>query len=219
MEPSQTEFIKLCIASKILQFGEFTLKSGRISPYFFNTGLFSQGALLSQLARQYSRLIATHIDGKFMLYGPAYKGIPLATATAMKLSEEHNLNASYAFNRKETKDHGEGGNIIGAPLCGNVVIIDDVITAGTSAQEAIETITLAGANPHSIIIALDRQEVADGESLSATLQITQEYGIPVYSIINVCDLIAYLQGTPTMATATSTLTAHHNRYGVQHIDV
>lgn len=197
MNRLKMEFVELCIANQVLRFGEFTLKSGRVSPYFFNTGLFNRGDLLSQLAKHYARVIIEKLNPQteqpdFMLYGPAYKGIPLAAATAIQLADQHHINIGYAFNRKEAKNHGEGGNVVGAELSGNVVIIDDVITAGTSVRESVAMIQSAGATPHSVVIALDRQETADGQEKSAVQCVEDEHGIPVHPIITLQDLIEYL---------------------------
>jgi len=186
-------FLKTCIENQILRFGEFTLKSGRTSPYFFNAGLFNTGQLLGELAGYYAQLIAREIHGEFMLYGPAYKGIPLVAATAVQFAQLQNRNVAYAFNRKEAKDHGEGGVIVGSELSGEVIILDDVITAGTSANESVEIINAAGANPCAIVIALDRQEVADGETMSAVQKVEEEHRIPVLPLIKLDDLVAYLQ--------------------------
>lgn len=218
MNSLQVEFVELCIANEVLRFGEFTLKSGRISPYFFNTGLFNRGRLLSQLAQHYARVLVEQVESDdFMLYGPAYKGIPLVAATALKLSDAHDLDIAYAFNRKEAKAHGEGGGLVGANLRGDVVIVDDVITAGTSIRQSVATITAAGATPHSVVIALDREEVADGEKLSAVQRVQKEFDIPVYSIINLHDLVAYLDASDksgdTAGFATA-IKAYRDKYGV-----
>lgn len=187
----KTEFLDLVTQHQILQFGEFTLKSGRVSPYFFNAGRFDDGVLLSQLAQFYAHCINENIAQEFLLYGPAYKGIPLAAATAIKLSDHFSRCVPYAFNRKEAKDHGEGGLIVGAPLKGDVVIIDDVITAGTSVRESIDIIKAQGANPLAVVIAVDRQEIANNGDRSAVQSIEDEYAIPVYSIINLDDIVAF----------------------------
>ena len=158
MTHSETEFLKFAIDSEVLRFGEFTLKSGRVSPYFFDAGLFNTGRQIATLGQFYAALLAEREPEPFMLYGPAYKGIPLATATAAALSQQHHRDVAFAFNRKEAKDHGEGGEVIGAPLRGRVVIIDDVITAGLSVEESVRIIRAAGAKPAAVAIALDREE-------------------------------------------------------------
>ena len=216
MNPAKTEFVELCLKNEALRFGEFTLKSGRVSPYFFNAGLFNRGAQLSQLAHHYAGVLAARIKTDFILFGPAYKGIPLAAATALKLAEEHQRDVGYAFNRKEAKTHGEGGTLIGAPLRGEVVIIDDVITAGTSINQSIATITAAGATPHAVIIALDRHEIAGDAGLSAVQQIEREHNIPVHSIINLHDLITYLEQKQTdtsFAQYADAVRAYRAQYG------
>jgi orotate phosphoribosyltransferase len=190
---ASSNFIQLCLNLGVLRFGEFKLKSGRLSPYFFNAGLFNTGRALAELGRFYARtLLAANIEFD-MLFGPAYKGIPLATATAAALADHHGLDKPWAFNRKETKDHGEGGNIVGAPLKGNVVIVDDVITAGTAIRESIDIIRAAGAIPAGVILALDRQEKGQG-ALSAVQEVREVYGLPVASILQLDGLIGHLSG-------------------------
>lgn len=213
MSNHQSEFLELCVTNKILYFGEFTLKSGRSSPYFFNAGLFNSGQLLGQLAKFYAALISSQLKDDFMLYGPAYKGIPLASAIAVRLATDQKRNVMYSFNRKETKDHGEGGNIVGATLNGNVVIVDDVITAGTSINESINIIKSAGAKPYAIAIALDRQEVADGDTLSAVQKIEQQYNVPVLSLLKLDDLVNYLQSTQEYRQYYDAIAAYRDTYG------
>lgn len=213
MPSDKQRFIQLCIDHNILRFGEFTLKSGRVSPYFFNAGLFHSGYLLSELARYYGALIANKLPQPFMLYGPAYKGIPLAAATAISLANNHDLIVPYAFNRKQAKDHGEGGNIVGAELTGSVVIIDDVITAGTSVGESVDIIRDAGAMPSAVVIALDRQEVAGDEGLSTAQQIENVIGIPLHAIITLDDLVTHLMGNSAMMQYADTMMAYRDRYG------
>ncbi len=192
MQDYKIRFFELALRKGNLSFGEFTLKSGRVSPYFFNAGGFDDGASLAELADCYAESIINarlHFD---MLFGPAYKGIPLAAATAVALNNTHGRNVPYAFNRKETKDHGEGGMIVGAPLAGRVLIIDDVISAGTSVRESIGIITAAGARPAGIAIALDRQERGRGK-MSAAQEVNRDYGIPCTAIAGLDDLIHYLK--------------------------
>ncbi len=207
------EFLDICVRNKILCFGEFTLKSGRSSPYFFNAGLFNTGELLGQLAKFYALLISAELKNDFMLYGPAYKGIPLATAIAVQLANHQKRNVAYAFNRKETKDHGEGGNIVGAALNGDVVIVDDVITAGTSINESVKIIKSAGAKPCAIAIALDRQEIADGDTHSAVQKIEQQYNVPVLSLLKLDDLVNYLQSTQEYRQYYDAVAAYRDAYG------
>lgn len=191
MHDYQRELLDFATEIGALRFGEFTLKSGRRSPYFFNAGLFSSGLRLARLARAYAQGIE-HAGIAFdVLYGPAYKGIPLAAATAALLAIEHGRDVPYAFNRKEAKDHGEGGLIVGTPLAGRVLIIDDVITAGTSVRESVEIIRAAGATPAGVVIALDRQERGQGER-SAVQEVQDTFDIPVHSLLTMRDLIAYL---------------------------
>jgi orotate phosphoribosyltransferase len=192
MQPYQQEFIELALAQQVLRFGEFRLKSGRLSPYFFNAGLFNTGAAVATLGRCYARAIAESGVGYDMLFGPAYKGIPLATTTAVALADWHGHNAPFAFNRKEAKTHGEGGSIVGAPLAGRVLIIDDVISAGTAIRESIEIIRAAGATPAGVVVALDRQERGQGP-LSAVQEVQQAFSIPVVNIIALDDLIEHLE--------------------------
>ncbi|MGB5708279.1 MAG: orotate phosphoribosyltransferase [Arenicellales bacterium] len=216
MQSDKNNFIKLCIENKILRFGEFTLKSGRISPYFFNAGLFNNGQLLAELAGYYAALIVEKLLpnlGGFMLYGPAYKGIPLAAATAVQLSSQYAIKVDYAFNRKETKDHGEGGKIVGAPLHGNVLIIDDVITAGTSVRESIDIIKSEGATPAAVVIALDRQEVTEHQSRSAVQSVEHNYKLPVHAIIMLEDLIDHLQQDSVNQNYAEAVINYRNLYG------
>jgi orotate phosphoribosyltransferase len=192
MQDFQSEFLNFVIEHEILRFGEFTLKSGRISPYFFNAGLFNTGEKLAFLASCYARAII-HSKQQFdVLFGPAYKGIPLVSATAIALANEHGINKPYCFNRKEAKDHGEGGSIVGAELTGQAMIIDDVITAGTAVREAAEILSAAGAKLCGIAVAMDRQERGSGK-LSAIQEIEQNYQIEVVSIITLQDIIDFLQ--------------------------
>ncbi len=189
---NKNQFIEFVMNTGVLKLGEFTLKSGRKSPYFFNAGLFNTGAQLATLAKGYAAAIAESDINFDVLFGPAYKGIPLAATTSVSLANDFNLDKPYSFNRKEAKDHGEGGNIVGHALEGNVLIIDDVITAGTAIREAMDIITANGAKPAGVVIALDRMEKGKGE-LSAIQEVEQEYGIPVISIISLNDIIEYLE--------------------------
>lgn len=192
MHSYQHEFIEYALTCDVLKFGEFELKSGRISPYFFNTGLFNTGAQLHKLGKFYAQaLIAAKIEVD-IFYGPAYKGIPLAVATAMAYAEITGGDMPFAFNRKEAKDHGEGGLLVGAPLNGRVLIIDDVITAGTSVRESVEIINSAQATPTAVLIALDRQEKGQGET-TAIQEVNARFGLPVTAIINVTHIIDYLK--------------------------
>lgn len=215
MQDFQTDFLNFVIQHEILRFGEFTLKSGRISPYFFNAGLFDTGEKLAFLASCYARAIV-HSRQKFdVLFGPAYKGIPLVAATAMALATEHGVNKPYCFNRKEAKEHGEGGTIVGAELTGQVLIIDDVITAGTAVREAAEILTAAGAKVCGIAVAMDRQERGTGE-LSAIQEIEKYYQIAVVSIIKLQDIIDFLQKANSSALQShlDSVVAYRQQYGI-----
>jgi orotate phosphoribosyltransferase len=191
MKHFQTQFLDFATSEDILSFGEFTLKSGRKSPYFFNAGLFNSGASLAQVGRSYAAAIAEANLDFDVLFGPAYKGIPLVSSTAIALSQDFGINKPYCFNRKEAKDHGEGGNIVGAKLAGKVLIIDDVITAGTAIREVMGLIEEAGAEATGVVVALDRQEKGKGE-LSAIQEIETDYDMPVISIINLQQILDYL---------------------------
>ena len=213
-EPSQLsrEFIAFACALGVLRFGEFTTKAGRLSPYFFNAGLFNDGASLSRLGDFYARGILASGVRFDVLFGPAYKGIPLAASAAIALAGL-GRNTPYAYNRKEAKDHGEGGTLVGAPLKGRVLIIDDVISAGTSVRESVDLIRDAGATPAAVVIALDRQERGRGE-LSATQEVQESYGLPVISIAGLTDLIDYLSGHPELETNLAAVRAYRVRYGI-----
>lgn len=213
MQAYQQQFIELALKHEVLRFGEFTLKSGRVSPYFFNAGLFNTGTALAELGKAYAAaLVAQKIDYD-ILFGPAYKGIPLVATLAVALASGHQLDKPYAFNRKEAKDHGEGGNIVGAALKGNVLIVDDVITAGTAIREAVDIIAAAGANTCAVLIALDRQEKGKAE-LSAIQEVQRDYGIQVYSIITMTDLIDYLAAHGAAAEQLTAMRAYREQYGV-----
>lgn len=189
MQDHQRQFIALALARKALRFGEFTLKSGRVSPYFFNAGLFNDGEAIGVLGECYAASLVRSGIAFDMLFGPAYKGIPLVAATAIALARSHGRNVPWAFNRKEAKDHGEGGTIVGSPLAGRVVIVDDVITAGTAIRESVELIARAGATPHAVALALDRQERGQG-TRSAVQEVEAEFGLRCVSILTLGDLIA-----------------------------
>jgi orotate phosphoribosyltransferase len=206
------DFIRFAVQQKVLCFGEFQTKAGRLSPYFFNAGLFNDGASLHNLTQFYAQAILASGMPFDMLFGPAYKGIPLAAGTAIALAEQ-GRNAPYCYNRKEAKDHGEGGTMVGAKLQGSVLIIDDVISAGTSVRESIEMIRAAGAEPCGVVIALDRMERGQGE-LSAVQEVERNYDIPVVSIAGVDDLLGYLQGEPEMVQNLSAVQSYRDRYGV-----
>jgi orotate phosphoribosyltransferase len=212
MQQYQKDFVDFMLETGALKFGEFTLKSGRISPYFFNAGLFNQGRHLSQLGQFYAQAIEASGIEFDVLFGPAYKGIPLATATAMALNDSFNKNVPYSFNRKEAKTHGEGGNIVGHPLEGDILIIDDVITAGTAIREAQDIIAANGATTKGVIVALDRQEKGKGE-LSAIQEVEQNFGISVASIINLSHLVAYLKGQKDAALIDK-IEAYREQYGI-----
>jgi orotate phosphoribosyltransferase len=212
MAPYQQEFIQFALQHGVLRFGEFVLKSGRKSPYFFNSGLFNSGASLARLARFYATAICSSGIAFDMLYGPAYKGIPLVAAVAMALSDEYGRDLPYCFNRKEAKDHGEGGVTVGAPLAGSVLMVDDVISAGTSTRESVAIIRAAGAVPVAAAISLDRQERGTG-SLSAIQEIEQELGLRVISIVCLQDLIEFLENNADMKAELPRLRAYRETYG------
>ena len=215
MQDFQSEFLAFVLENEILKFGEFTLKSGRISPYFFNTGLFNSGYKLAFLAKCYAAVIANTEQEFDVLFGPAYKGIPLVSATAMALANNHDLNKPFCFNRKEAKGHGEAGIIVVAELSGKVLIIDDVITAGTAIREAVEIIQKDGAQLNGIAVAMDRQEKGTGE-LSAIQEIEQTYQISVTAIISLQNIIDYLEGSSSseMQQHLSAVIAYRDQYGV-----
>lgn len=209
------EFIEFALAQNVLRFGEFKTKAGRLSPYFFNAGLFNDGAALDRLSQFYAKAIQASGIPVDMLYGPAYKGIPLVSVTALALARS-GRNLPFAFNRKEVKDHGEGGNIIGTPLSGRVLIIDDVISAGTSVRESVEIIREAGATPCGVVIALDRMERGTG-SLSAVQEVEQDYRIPVVAVASLDDLMAYLKQRPDFAVHEAAVARYREEYGVEKI--
>jgi orotate phosphoribosyltransferase len=213
MQAYKKEFIDLALELGVLRFGEFRLKSGRISPYFFNAGLFNTGYAAARVGRYYAAAIAES-DIKFnMLFGPAYKGIPLAALAAASLAEQQDIDVPYAFNRKEAKAHGEGGNIVGAPLAGRVLIVDDVITAGTAVREAYQIISATGAQVAGLVISLDRQERGQG-ALSAVQELKQSLDIPVLSIIRLNDLIDTLEESAEYEQYLEPVLAYRKKYGV-----
>jgi orotate phosphoribosyltransferase len=220
MSDLRQEFIAFSVEAEVLKFGQFTTKAGRQSPYFFNAGLFHDGATLAKVADFYAQTLLDSGVEFDMLFGPAYKGITLASATSMALAGK-GRNTSFAYNRKEAKDHGEGGTLVGAKLQGKVVIIDDVISAGTSVRESVEMIRAAGAEPCAVLIALDRMERSgpDGQlsPSSAVQEVSKQYGIPVISIGNLDDLFGYLNGAgadPELLKYKEAVSAYRNRYGI-----
>ncbi len=219
MLPYQEQFIEFALKTGVLRFGEFTLKSGRISPYFFNTGLFDSGATMCQFSRFFACSIENSDLDFDVLFGPAYKGITLACATAMALSDASGKEVPFAFNRKEKKDHGEGGNMVGAQLTGDIAIIDDVITAGTAIRESFDLITAAGARPSAVFLALDRQELGqkDGKptEMSAIQQVEAEFGIPVVAIATMADLIEFLKRQDNQEENLVRMQAYRAQYGIQ----
>lgn len=210
---NKSAFIDFIRQTGVLKLGQFTLKSGRISPYFFNAGLFNTGAQLDQLSQAYAATIAQAGIEFDVLFGPAYKGIPLAATTGVALARDHGINKPYAFNRKEAKDHGEGGNIVGHPLQGRILIIDDVITAGTAIRESIDLIHHHGGTPAGVIVALDRMERGQGD-LSAIQEVEQQYGLPVFSIINLNDLISHLHQQNNDPQALKAMQLYRQTYGI-----
>ncbi len=213
MQDYQRSFLKFALEKEVLRFGEFTLKSGRLSPYFFNTGLFNTGASLAELGRYYAQTIVDSSIQFDVLYGPAYKGIPLAAVTAAALADNHDIDVAYAFNRKEAKDHGEGGIIVGHPLEGRVLIIDDVISAGTSVRESVDIIHSENAEPAGVVIALDRQERGQGEK-SAVQEVESDMGIPVCAIARLDDLITFVGDSPDYNDWMKPILAYSEEYGV-----
>jgi len=213
MQDYQRDFIAFALDVGVLRFGEFTLKSGRQSPYFFNTGLFNTGGSLARLGRYYARAIADSGITFDVLYGPAYKGIPLAAVTTAALFDNHGQDVPYAFNRKEAKDHGEGGIIVGHPLEGRVLIIDDVISAGTSVRESVDIIRAEDAEPAGVVIALDRQERGKGDK-SAVQEVEQDIGVPVAAIARLEHLVEFLSEQPSMANHLEAIERYRDTYGV-----
>lgn len=209
----QREFIEFALQHEVLKFGEFTLKSGRKSPYFFNAGLFNSGASLGRLGEYYARTIVESGIAYDMLFGPAYKGIPLATAAAIALARLFGRDVPYCFNRKEAKDHGEGGMTVGSPLSGRVLIVDDVMSAGTSVNQSVQIIRSSGATPAGVVIAVDRQERGSGP-LSAVQEVRQRYGIDVASVINLDTLLEFLKDGTGSADFAERVQAYRREYGV-----
>ena len=213
MLPFQEQFIRFAIEQGVLQFGSFELKSGRTSPYFFNAGRFNSGGALRKLGGFYAdALIDSGLDYD-MLFGPAYKGIPLVSATTIALSESAGLDVPYAFNRKETKDHGEGGNIVGAELKGKAVIVDDVITAGTAIREVMELFKNSPAEPAGVVVAIDREEKGSGER-SAIQEIISEFSVQVVSVVKLSHIVSYLENSEGNPETLAQMRAYHDRYGV-----
>lgn len=217
MDPNKKDFIEFAIRCEVLRFGEYVLKSGRKSPYFFNSGLFDSGAKLARLAHHYARAIDASGIRFDMLYGPAYKGIPLVAAVSVALSEHFSRDVPYCFNRKETKDHGEGGSTIGADLKGNVLIVDDVVSAGTSVRESVRVIADAGARPVGLVISVDRQERGP-DARSAIQAIEQDLGLRVLSIVSLDDLVAFLQSDRARSADLERLRAYRQKYGATRPD-
>lgn len=213
MKAYQRQFIEFALSKQVLKFGEFTLKSGRTSPYFFNAGLFNTGRDLALLGRFYAAALMDAAIDFDVLFGPAYKGIPIATTTAVALAEHHDRDLPYCFNRKEAKDHGEGGSLVGSPLVGRIMLVDDVITAGTAIRESMDIISAQGASLAGVLIALDRQERGRGE-LSAIQEVERDYECKVISIITLKDLITYLQEKSEMAEHLAAVQTYRDSYGV-----
>ncbi|MEL6868990.1 MAG: orotate phosphoribosyltransferase [Pseudomonadota bacterium] len=213
MHDYQREFVALALESGALKFGDFTLKSGRQSPYFFNAGQLSSGRAAAALGRFYANVIHGHYSDYDVIFGPAYKGIPLAALSAAALSDQHGVDVAYAFNRKEAKTHGEGGNVVGAALKGNVIIVDDVITAGTAIRESVQMIRAAGANVAGIVISLDRQEKGQG-ALSAVQEVEQATGVKVSAIATLQDLVTVLGQERALAAHLGDVQAYQARYSI-----
>jgi orotate phosphoribosyltransferase len=214
MEAYKTQFLELALELEVLKFGEFELKSGRISPYFFNAGLFNTGYAAAKLGRCYASAIASMELEFDMLFGPAYKGIGLVNLTAATLAEHYDRDYPFAYNRKEAKDHGEGGQSVGAPITGRVLILDDVITAGTAINEAIGIIKAAGAEPAAVLVALDREEIGGRNRLSAVRELEERLKIPIRSIISLSDLVDHLESDDDYAEYLPSVRSYRNRYGI-----
>ena len=214
MENYKQQLIEFALARQVLKFGEFTLKSGRVSPYFFNAGLFNQGADLARLGEFYAAALQDAGLQYDMIFGPAYKGIPIATAVSIALFNRFDINKPVCFNRKETKDHGEGGNLIGSPLCGKVLLVDDVITAGTAIRESMQIIQANEAQLSAVLIALNRQERGNGE-LSAIQEVERDYQCDVLSIIDFADLMAFIETQPEYQQYLPAMRAYREQYGIK----
>ncbi len=214
MENYKQQFIEFALARQVLKFGEFTLKSGRVSPYFFNAGLFNQGADLARLGEFYATALQDAGLQYDMIFGPAYKGIPIATAVSIELFNRFDINKPVCFNRKETKDHGEGGNLIGSPLRGKVLLVDDVITAGTAIRESMQIIQANEAQLRAVLIALNRQERGNGE-LSAIQEVERDYQCDVLSIIDFADLMAFIETQPEYQQYLPAMRAYREQYGIK----
>ncbi|HYQ39192.1 MAG TPA: orotate phosphoribosyltransferase [Pseudomonas sp.] len=213
MQAYQRDFIRFAIERGVLRFGEFTLKSGRTSPYFFNAGLFNTGLALARLGRFYAEAIQQSGIAFDVLFGPAYKGIPLAAATAVALAEQHDRDLPWCFNRKEAKDHGEGGTLVGAPLTGRALIVDDVITAGTAIREVMQIIQAQGAQAAGVLIALNREERGQGE-LSAIQEVERDFGMPVISIVSLSQVLQYLAEDAELKRHLPAVEAYRAQYGI-----
>lgn len=211
LEQYRQDFIRLALACNVLQFGEFELKSGRLSPYFFNAGKFASGSSLAQLGRCYAAAFQAANLPTDMLFGPAYKGIPLVATTAIALADHHHVDMPFAFNRKEAKAHGEGGKVVGAPLAGDVLIVDDVMTAGTAIKESMAILAAAGATGAGVLIGLDRCERGEG-ALSAVQQVQQDWGLKVISVISLHDIIDWVEGNPEAIKYRDALQRYRDRY-------
>ncbi|WP_045408658.1 MULTISPECIES: orotate phosphoribosyltransferase [Vibrio] len=213
MKAYQREFIEFALEKEVLKFGEFTLKSGRKSPYFFNAGLFNTGRDLARLGRFYAAALADSGIEFDVLFGPAYKGIPIATTTAVALADHHDTDTPYCFNRKEAKDHGEGGNLVGAALEGRIMLVDDVITAGTAIRESMEIIQANGADLAGVLVAIDRQEKGKGE-LSAIQEVERDFGCAIISIVSLTDLVTFLEEKGTDKEHLEAVKAYRAEYGI-----
>ena len=213
MKDYQREFIEFALSKQVLRFGEFTLKSGRTSPYFFNAGLFNTGGDLARLGRFYAAALQDSKIDYNLLFGPAYKGIPIATTTAVALADSYNIDMPYCFNRKEAKTHGEGGSLVGSALEGKVMLVDDVITAGTAIRESMEIIKAHGAELSGVLIALDRQEKGQAE-LSAIQEVERDFNTQVISIVTLADLICYLEEKPDLADSLASIKKYREDYGI-----